>query len=59
MIHVHYKVVQDEKDWIVERFTKTFDTHECKCEFERSQAGHPWLTLIVEKVEDASQTNHP
>ena len=58
MITVNYKVVQDEKGWVINRFTKTFETQESKCEFERSQADHPWLTLIAEKVEDASQTNH-
>lgn len=58
MITVDYKVVQDEKNWVIERFTKTFETLDQRLEYENSQCGHPWLTLIAERVEDASQTNH-
>jgi len=50
MITVEYKILQDEKDQVIDTFTKSFQTDEDRREYEQSQLGHPFLTLRSGKV---------
>lgn len=50
MIVVEYNVLQDEKDQVIDQFTKSFETNEARQQYEDSQRGHPFLTLKAMKV---------
>jgi len=50
MITVDYTIVQDEKDQVIDAFTKSFETNEARQQYENSQKGHPFLTLKAVKV---------
>jgi hypothetical protein len=50
MITVEYKILQDEKDQVINQFTKSFETDEARQQYEDSQRGHPFLTLKAMKI---------
>lgn len=50
MITVEYKILQDEKDQVIDTFTKSFQTDEDRHAYEQSQLSHPFLTLRSGKV---------
>lgn len=50
MIVVEYNLIQDEKDQVINQFTKSFETDEARQQYEDSQRGHPFLTLKAMKI---------
>jgi hypothetical protein len=50
VITVVYKILQDEKDQVINQFTKSFETDEARQQYEDSQRGHPFLTLKAMKI---------
>ena len=50
MIIVEYQILQDEKDQVINQFTKSFEADEARQQYEDSQRGHPFLTLKAMKI---------